>query len=138
MDSIINILSIEDDKAYRKLLSIAVEDMPINLTFATGLQEGIKIAKKNRPPVILLDLVLKDSSPENTINSIKEFDDSAVVILSGEQGSEFLQEAYRQGADSYLDKNIVASRERLFSVIYNAWMRREFKPLYCRNCVTKS
>jgi DNA-binding NarL/FixJ family response regulator len=73
---------------------------------AANSDEGLAMAKRLKPQVILLDLHLPGSSgPRTTVKVFSELPDSKVVIFSGESRPPFVSAVLNAGATAYLLKS---------------------------------
>lgn len=69
--------------------------------------EGLKLAKKLNPDLILLDLNMKELNGIDTLKAIKAADiDARVIILTVSDNEDDLVNALRAGADGYLLKDM--------------------------------
>lgn len=74
---------------------------------ASSGQEGIEMAKRLAPDMVLLDLNMKDMSGLDVLKELKSWDnDPRVVMLTVSDQSEDLIGALRLGADGYLLKEM--------------------------------
>lgn len=74
---------------------------------ASSGQEGIDMAKRLAPDMVLLDLNMKDMSGLNVLKVLKSWDnDPRVVMLTVSDQAEDLIGALRLGADGYLLKEM--------------------------------
>lgn len=68
-------------------------------------EEAIKIVKKEKPRIVLLDVNMRGMNGIETLKQIKEFDKNIVVIMvSGVKDDDTINEALRLGADDYITK----------------------------------
>lgn len=105
----IRILVIDDHTLFRSgilLLLNRQEGFEIVGEAADGL-EGVKLAKRVKPDVVLLDLHMPGISGLKTIPLLMdECPETQIVMLTVSEDSEDLIEALRAGARGYLLKNI--------------------------------
>ena len=74
---------------------------------ASSGQEGIDMAKRLAPDMVLLDLNMKDMSGLDVLKALKSWDDDPrVVMLTVSDQAEDLIAALRAGADGYLLKEM--------------------------------
>lgn len=102
-------LYIEDDLLSQKLLStILLRKRPhYTLLTARTSAEGISLARKHKPDLILLDQQLPDGFGIDIFNKLREFDETAtipVVALSGNVSDEDIQAVMAVGFKDYLTK----------------------------------
>ncbi|MBD2254757.1 response regulator [Nostoc parmelioides] len=66
---------------------------------------GFQLIEQVNPDVVLVDLLLPDMSGLELTRSIKRNTNSKVVIFTNETHSDFINSAFRHGADSYMLKS---------------------------------
>lgn len=89
------------------------------LIHAQTLNEGIRIAEKLHPELILLDYFLPDSNGIESIRILqKNFPLSKVIVLTMESNPEVMENCKREGAISFLEKTI--SKKTLLEALNNA------------------
>jgi DNA-binding NarL/FixJ family response regulator len=72
---------------------------------ATSGKLGFQLIEQVNPDVVLVDLLLPDMSGLELTRSIKRNTNSKVVIFTNETHSDFVNSAFRHGADSYMLKS---------------------------------
>lgn len=101
------ILSIEDDRATIKLLTITLERKGYSVISATRGDEGFQVAKSEAPQLILLDLMLPGINGLallKMLRSAPETQDIPIVIISAKNQKSVQNEALQAGADAYIIK----------------------------------
>ncbi|MBG1265464.1 response regulator [Nostoc sp. WHI] len=85
----------------------AIEKSPdIEVTAsATSGKLGFQLIEQMNPDVVLVDLLLPDMSGLELTRSIKRKTNSKVVIFTNQTHSDFINSAFRHGADSYMLKS---------------------------------
>jgi CheY-like chemotaxis protein len=109
------ILVIDDDPAVHKILADALQDQGYQLAFASNGAEGLDLARKLRPAVITLDVIMPQMDGWMTLSLLKadpELADIPVIMLTMSSQREF---GLAMGVTEYLRKPI--ERERLLSVL---------------------
>ncbi|RKN85439.1 response regulator [Paenibacillus ginsengarvi] len=114
-DSLTSILLIDDEPYNHQLMKryLAKEDW--TLAFAKSGQEGLQLAKKLRPKVICLDILMPSMDGWSVLSAIKsdpELQNTPVVIWSMTNDEHL---GYALGASEFLTKPI--NRERLISIM---------------------
>ena len=103
----IKILIVEDHMVARMGIAIVVEKTP-NLELlgqASDGQEGLMLAQKLRPDVILMDIGLPKIDGIEATRKIKELVlNSAVLMFTSRDSNEDVFAALRAGADGYIMK----------------------------------
>ena len=80
------ILIVDDDPDNLSIISLIVEDNGYSSINATNGKEGLKLAKKEKPDLITLDLIMPEQSGIMMFQELKkdpELCDIPVVIISG-------------------------------------------------------
>jgi len=111
------LLIVEDDAVYQRILRAHVQrlgDRVAHVEQAARLEEGLALHGVCPVDLVLLDLTLPDSQPEDTLARIKEFTRSGagVLVLSALDDPEVAQAARDAGALDFADKREV-SAERI-------------------------
>ncbi len=106
----INILLIDDDRADRRLVKLALQEpwqsVNYSLITAQNLAEGFEKLNCNDFDLVLLDLGLPDSCGIETLNKfLRAFPDIPVMVLTGLAIEEIGIEAIKAGAMDYLLKD---------------------------------
>ena len=85
----------------------AIEQSPdIEVTGdATSGKLGFQLIEQMNPDVVLVDLLLPDMSGLELTRSIKRKTNSKVVIFTNQTHEDFINSAFRHGADSYMLKS---------------------------------
>jgi len=102
------ILVIEDDELSRKLVTRLVErEFGLDVvSFSNGI-EGLEYAKKHKPILIILDLMLPGMNGFEILKEIREtpiLKNSQVVVVSAKSRSEDIETGFDLTADEYITK----------------------------------
>ena len=115
----INILLVEDHELTRLGLAAKIENTPnFNLIAqATDGIEGVEMAQKYNPDVILMDIGLPRMDGISATQKIKEELklESAVLMFTSRDGKEDIFAAFKAGADGYIMKD--SSLQNLINAI---------------------
>ncbi len=103
-----DLLLVEDDRAFVDLIIHALEPHPIRV--AHSMAQALELIRECAPDVILLDLALPDSTSHQTLASIYDLrlhaNNSPVIVITGRYDIDQLQEAAaKSGADRVLNKD---------------------------------
>jgi len=101
----ISILVVEDDRALREFLSIALSD-EFSVAVAVNGDEAVEVAQRVRPDVILLDVMLPGRSGLDVLRLLRadpELHDVPVLVMTAFSDIE-PGEAEAAGANSFLAK----------------------------------
>ncbi|MGE3769792.1 MAG: response regulator [Bdellovibrionales bacterium] len=103
-----SILAIDDAAAIRTFLRISLQAQGANFYEAANADDGLKLAGRLKPDLIVLDLGLPDRDGLDILPSLKEPDSDgkspAVIILSVRKEQQTKDRARELGADGYLSK----------------------------------
>ncbi len=103
------ILLIDDEEDIRELLTYNLEKEGYSVTTADNGTQGIELARKIIPDLILLDVMMPEKDGIETcteLRAIRELEKTLIVFLSA-RSEEFSQLAgYQAGADDYIVKLI--------------------------------
>ncbi|MGB9598522.1 MAG: response regulator [Minisyncoccales bacterium] len=103
------ILFIEDDRLFQKTLGQKLRAEGFNVISAFSGQEGLNKAQKEKPDLILLDLILPKMTGLEILKELKENDSTKgikVVILTNVSSEiERIQKSMELGATAYLIKS---------------------------------
>lgn len=106
----IKILIIEDEtaQAYALEAKFSVEGFKVQST--TSGKTGLSLAKRNKPDLILLDIILPDIDGFEVLKELKEEVETAkipVIIVSQMGQKENIDQGTKLGAEDYLVKSEV-------------------------------
>lgn len=101
------ILFIEDESALQNAISETLKGEGYELTSALDGETGLQMVIKNKPDLVLLDLILPKINGFDVLKKIRENPETAhipVIILSNLEGSKDVERALALGATTYLVK----------------------------------
>ncbi len=102
------VLIVDDDPSARALMRAAVEGLsfPCRVSEADDSDEALRIARQARPDLVLLDLVLPESSNSGAIVCKELSADlrTKVVIVSGQPPGPMIDLCFKAGAAEYINK----------------------------------
>ncbi|PPD57671.1 response regulator transcription factor [Dehalogenimonas etheniformans] len=100
------ILIVEDDSAIVELVSLCLRvSWPDSRIVFTGLaQEGIELADKENPDLIILDLGLPDRSGLELLKEVRTHSNVPVIILTVRDEESDVVRGLELGADDYITK----------------------------------
>jgi len=98
------ILVIDDDESIIWVIKKALEPLGYSITSRTKLSSGLKAAQE-KPPVVLLDLILPDGDGLEALREIHSLDPEAIVIMiTAHARMQSTITAMKEGAYDYLEK----------------------------------
>jgi CheY-like chemotaxis protein len=117
------ILLVEDNPGDARLIREMLKESgstEFELTHVATLAEGLNAVAHSKFDVILLDLLLADSTGMETFQRLKDIghDDAAVIVLTGIQDKEMGVRAVRSGAQDYVPKNALNSELLVRSILH--------------------
>ena len=123
----VSLVIIDDNPGSLELLSTALARPGLRIFTAQDPEEGIEIAFREHPQIVLTDLVMPGISGLDVLERVVEFDSAIdVILMTAHYTSETAVEAIRKGASDYLNKpvSIAALRERIGKLIEEAERRQ--------------
>lgn len=109
------VLLIEDEAEYAGLVADMLHaaaastdgaGTQFEIRHATTLEDGLRAMQSRRPDVVLLDLLLPDSTGFGTFQRVQDLDRNVpIVIVSGHEDEELALQTVRAGAEDYLVKS---------------------------------
>jgi DNA-binding response OmpR family regulator len=110
------ILIVEDDVGVAETLAQALSELHYNVRVALTAADALVIADMERPDVILLDIVLPDSSGTRTLDRLRKLRRGVpIIMITANADEELARETLRHGAFDYLMKPF--DLDRLISVV---------------------
>lgn len=98
------ILVIDDEAQIRKLLEITLQANGFQVLEASTAREGLVLAEKKQPDLVLLDLGLPDENGQQVLKKLRQWYTQPVIILSVQSAEEDIVKALDNGANDYLVK----------------------------------
>jgi len=105
----LRILIIDDDPASTDLLRILLTSYPAEVHVTNLPAEGIEIAKRIQPDLILLDLWMPDLDGKQVCKAIRKTSSVPILILSALDTPDVIAGVLNAGADDYLVKPVSQS-----------------------------
>jgi len=101
------ILFVEDESALQKTFGEILSQEGYEMTSALDGEAGLRLAKLDKPDLILLDLILPKINGFEVLKSLKENKETKnipVIVLTNLEAMEDIDKAISLGAISYLVK----------------------------------
>src|SRR5688572_19049210 len=98
------ILVIEDEEPIRRFLRASLTNAGYRVSEAGSGDEGLKMASRQPPDLVILDLGLPDMDGQKVLRTLREWLTAPVIILSVRDQEEQKIEALDHGADDYITK----------------------------------
>ena len=120
------ILVIDDEGAIRDSLRMILEYEDYQFVGAASGQEGLAIAQRERPDLVLLDIKMPGMDGMEVLRKLHALDETLpVVMISGHGTTATAVDAIRSGATDFLDKPL--SSERVIVTLRNALTQSELR-----------
>lgn len=98
------VLVVEDDKKIARVVKVYLEEAGYRVLHVEKGKEAIAAASKEKPLLVLLDLMLPDMGGEEVIQDLKGLDDIPVIMLTSKSSEEDRVAGFALGADDYVVK----------------------------------
>jgi DNA-binding response OmpR family regulator len=99
------ILIVEDDEVIMGTLAYDLSRAGYGVSQATTGAEALRLARKMRPDLILLDLMLPDESGIEVCERVRELDEDVVIVMiTAKDSEEDIVRGFEAGADDYVTK----------------------------------
>lgn len=109
------VLLIEDDRKIARVVKIYLEGAGYRVVHAERGKDALEAAAKELPLVVILDLMLPDTSGEELCQDLKEMGDFPVIMLTSKSSEEERIAGFALGADDYVVKPF-SPRELVYRV----------------------
>jgi two-component system alkaline phosphatase synthesis response regulator PhoP len=100
------ILVIDDDPAMTELLKLLLQPIGSSVSTANSGIDGVKLAKKISPDVIILDLMMPEMDGWQVCTEIRKTSSVPILILSALDTPGMVARSLDAGADDYLIKPV--------------------------------
>ncbi len=98
------VMVIDDSIVIRKMVKIALEDDDFNIISSNSGKEGLKLLDEENPHLVILDMMLPDMNGIDLLKTIKASKGVPVIMLSGKDAPQLVENAKNAGADDFLPK----------------------------------
>ena len=100
------VLIVDDDNETTDLLKIILESDAFEVTTAVSGREGVNLARKTKPDIMIVDLLMPDLDGLEVCREVRKFSNVPIVVLSAVNKPGVIAQALDEGADDYLIKPI--------------------------------
>ena len=100
------VLVIDDDREMTELLKMSLDQDYYEVLMTQSGPDGIELAHKEQPDVILVDLFIPDFDGLQVCRDIRKFSSVPILVLSAINKPELVAQALDAGADDFLIKPI--------------------------------
>ncbi len=98
------IMIIDDSIVIRKMIEIALEEENYHLINTSTGKEGLDSFEKDKPDLVILDMMLPDMNGIDLLKKIKEKGNTPVIMLSGKDSPQLVENAKEVGVNDFLPK----------------------------------
>jgi DNA-binding response OmpR family regulator len=109
------ILVVEDDKKIARVVKVYLEEAGYRIVIVVRGRDAVAAAVKEKPLLVILDLMLPDYSGEEVIQDIKALGEIPVIMLTAKSSEDDRIAGFALGADDYVVKPFSA-RELVYRV----------------------
>ncbi|MCL5773464.1 MAG: response regulator transcription factor [Firmicutes bacterium] len=102
--SLKKILIVDDEKKIIEVVKAYLEKEGFKILTANDGRNGLDLAKKESPDLLILDLMLPDMSGEEVCSEIRKESSLPILMLTAKSSEEHRVEGFALGADDYLVK----------------------------------
>jgi len=110
------VLIIEDEKILGELYEYKLKETGYEVKWVQSSEEAFEYLKKNKPTLILLDILLPKEDGIDFLKKIKNtnlIENTTIVVLSNYDNPETKKEALKLGVKAYLIKTQYTPKELL-------------------------
>jgi DNA-binding response OmpR family regulator len=119
------VLLIDDDPAATDMLEILIKSYPCSVITANSGEDGLMLARSEKPDMIILDLIMLDMDGLDICKALRKFTSTPILMLSALYTPAMVAKALDAGADDYLSKPVTS--QVLFAHM-KSLMRRQDQP----------
>jgi CheY-like chemotaxis protein len=107
-DTAKRLLLVEDDRFLRRACEVSLKQRGFAVTSAVDGEEGLRLARSERPDLILLDMLMPKLSGLDVLKALRSDPTTRglrVLVLSNSSREQDVQEVTRLGIEGYLVKS---------------------------------
>jgi DNA-binding response OmpR family regulator len=101
------ILVVDDDSTVLTMIQANLEAREYEVVIANNGAESVRVAQKEKPDLIILDIMMPEMDGFEACRKIREFSNVPVVMYSGRIGGNDKEKCVNCGANDYLTKPFV-------------------------------
>ena len=131
------VLVVDDEKLIVKGIRFSLEQDGMEVDCAYDGEEAVELAKKTEYDIVLLDVMLPKLDGYEVCQSIREFSDMPIIMLTAKGGDMDKILGLEYGADDYISKpfNILEVKARIKAIIRRSSKNRRLKKEEANNSV---
>ncbi|HEY9087337.1 MAG TPA: response regulator transcription factor [Anaerolineaceae bacterium] len=100
------VLIVDDDPAMTDLIKLLLAPAQYEVLTTNNGQDGINLAKKFDPDIVLLDLMMPGMTGSQVCQKIRAFSSVPIIMMSALDNPSLVVDALDAGADDYLIKPV--------------------------------
>ncbi len=109
------IFVVEDDRKIAKVVKVYLEEAGYRVQHFERGKDAVKAVLREKPHLVILDLMLPDTSGDEVCQDIKEAGDIPIIMLTSKSSEEERVAGFALGADDYVVKPF-SPRELVYRV----------------------
>ncbi|WP_269520659.1 response regulator [Alteromonas sp. BMJM2] len=98
------VLIVEDETHIRRMISIALKAEGFKTKESGSVQDGLVLALKEKPELIILDLGLPDGDGKEILRRVRQTSSVPILVLSARHSEDDKVELLMSGANDYVSK----------------------------------
>ncbi len=99
-----SILVVDDDSIILQLIKDILEPEGYTVTLAADGVAGMDLLRETKPDMVLLDIMMPGPDGYQVLESIRQYSNVPVIMITGKRDEDSLEQAMRLGADDYVRK----------------------------------
>ncbi len=104
------VVLVEDDVEIRRLVAEALADQGHDVESAPTAMEGLEVAVREQPDLVILDLGLPDMDGSDLLRMIRSVSEVPVIVITARGADDVVVRTLDAGADDYLVKPFSVSQ----------------------------
>ena len=118
----VKVLVVEDEQDVAMVLSKRLIDEGFEVINALGAYQGYSLALKDKPDLVILDLMLPAGGGLKVLQHIRgsiQTINTPVIIITGIKDSQYEQQVRKEGVDAYIEKpyDFVTLKEAMLGIL---------------------
>lgn len=98
------VLAIDDEDGILRVIKTELTDRGFRVLTASSGEEGLALAEKHRPDLVMLDIIMPEMSGIEVLRELRERSSVPVIMLTARRGDRDKVSGLEMGADDYLGK----------------------------------
>lgn len=98
------VLAVDDEPGILNVIKAELGEQGFRVLTATSARDGLELAEKHRPDLVLLDIMMPETSGLEVLRELRERSNVPVIMLTAKRGDTDKVRGLELGADDYLGK----------------------------------